>query len=294
MAINKSNGPVVVGGVGGSGTRVIAELLSLFSFYLGDDLNKAGDNLTYTLLFKRRKWFYEKRNDKEAITTGLRLFSKVMCSQKALAPDELRFLIRAVREMMVDGHNHDGEGRGLWPFMRLNRILFRGAKKYYDYAGWGWKEPNTHLLIPFLAGYFENLKYLFVMRNGLDMAFSKNQQQVYNWGPAFDVELPGALDEMPAASLKYWVRANDQAIRNGMLLGRDKFLLVNFDEMCKYPEIEVPKITSFLGIRPDPDILDRACRLPVKPKSAGRYKEHNLDQFDPEDISYVRSLGFEI
>ena len=31
--------PVVVGGVGGSGTRVIAQLLKTIGFYMGSDLN---------------------------------------------------------------------------------------------------------------------------------------------------------------------------------------------------------------------------------------------------------------
>ncbi len=45
------NGPVIIGGIGGSGTRVVAEILTLFGYFMGHDLNSAGDILTYTLLF---------------------------------------------------------------------------------------------------------------------------------------------------------------------------------------------------------------------------------------------------
>ena len=45
--------PVAIGGVGGSGTRLIAQLLMEVGFYLGDDLNEANDTLWFTLLFKR-------------------------------------------------------------------------------------------------------------------------------------------------------------------------------------------------------------------------------------------------
>ena len=61
-------GPVVIGGVGGSGTRVLAEILSLFGFYLGNDLNGAKDNLVYTLLFKRPNWFYRNKDNRKIIT----------------------------------------------------------------------------------------------------------------------------------------------------------------------------------------------------------------------------------
>ena len=44
--------PVAIGGVGGSGTRLIANCLEELNYYIGSDLNKAKDNLWFTLLFK--------------------------------------------------------------------------------------------------------------------------------------------------------------------------------------------------------------------------------------------------
>lgn len=37
--------PVAIGGVGGSGTRVVAEIVRSLGYYLGGDLNSANDNL---------------------------------------------------------------------------------------------------------------------------------------------------------------------------------------------------------------------------------------------------------
>ena len=61
-------GPVVIGGVGGSGTRVIAEILRELKFFIGNDLNGPLDNLTYTLLFKRKKWYYKNYNNRKNYT----------------------------------------------------------------------------------------------------------------------------------------------------------------------------------------------------------------------------------
>lgn len=44
---------VVVGGVGGSGTRWVAHVLAALGIHMGLDQNESLDNLTYTLLFKR-------------------------------------------------------------------------------------------------------------------------------------------------------------------------------------------------------------------------------------------------
>ena len=46
--------PIAIGGVGGSGTRVIASILKEVGIYIGGDLNHANDNLWFTLLFKHR------------------------------------------------------------------------------------------------------------------------------------------------------------------------------------------------------------------------------------------------
>ena len=48
-------GPCAIGGLGGSGTRVVAQILRDVGIFMGTDLNGANDNLWFTLLFKRPK-----------------------------------------------------------------------------------------------------------------------------------------------------------------------------------------------------------------------------------------------
>ncbi|MCK4821383.1 hypothetical protein KA005_36800 [bacterium] len=45
-------GPTVIGALGGSGTRLVSEILIHSSVYFGQDLNIANDNLLFTYLFK--------------------------------------------------------------------------------------------------------------------------------------------------------------------------------------------------------------------------------------------------
>ena len=78
----------------------------------------------------------------------------------------------------------------------------------------------------------------------------------------------------------------------GKQLGNQKFLLVNFDELCSKPSEGVKKIADFLQINPPGELLAEASRLPVIPGTTGRYKEHNLNLFDPEDLSFLKDLGF--
>ena len=284
--------PVIIGGVGGSGTRVVAEIISHLGFYIGDDLNPAKDNLWFLLLFKRPRWFRRARHDKNKIFTGLSLLSKAMLHQAGPEWAELRFLIRAVLEIAIFGHNYKGDGRGFWPFVRAWNMVARQPKMPMNQSRWGWKEPNSHIYLEYLAAYFSNIKYIHTIRHGLDMAFSKNQQQLYNWGTIIGLELPKSRSDVPSASLKYWIRSNRRVMEIGQKLGDQKFLVVNFDRLCLTPKSEIQKIVSFLNIEPDAEELEALKRIPQKPKSLGRYRTHNISQFDPADLSALENLGF--
>jgi hypothetical protein len=124
------------------------------------------------------------------------------------------------------------------------------------------------------------------------MAFSENQQQLYNWGPILGLELPKSRFDEPAASLKYWIKSNRRVMEIGEKLGGQKFLVVNFDRLCLSPKSEIQKIVSFLNIEPGAENLATVYRIPQRPKSLGRYRAHNISQFDPADLNEIENLGF--
>ena len=202
MTENYSNGPVIIGGVGGSGTRVVAEILANLGFFIGNDLNAASDYHLYTLIFKRKKWFSKNCNKPEALTRGLKLIEKAMTAQLPLSIGDFFYLSHAALAMSYQGHNHLGKGKGSWPFKRLSKAFSQHACLSAKHIGWGWKEPNSHLLIDLFPGCFQNFRYIHTIRHGLDMAFSKNQQQLFNWHALFDVPIPQKNTEIPSASFK--------------------------------------------------------------------------------------------
>ena len=284
--------PVIIGGVGGSGTRVVAQIVRQLGYYIGDDLNSAKDNLWFLVLFKRPRWFCGARHDKNDIYTGLRLLSKAMLRQAGPGWSELRFLIRAVLEISIFGHNYNGDGRGIWPFVRAWNMVAGKPETNFNPIRWGWKEPNSHIYLEYLADYFGAIKYIHTIRHGLDMAFSENQQQLYNWGPLYGLELPVSKSGVPAASLKYWIKSNRRAMQIGEKLGDRKFLVVNFDRLCVSPKSEITKIVRFLSVDPGAEILAALCRIPQRPKSLGRFRAHNIGRFDATDLNELENLGF--
>jgi hypothetical protein len=124
------------------------------------------------------------------------------------------------------------------------------------------------------------------------MAFSLNQQQLYNWGPILGLELPKSRSDEPAASLKYWIKSNRRAMAIGEKIGDKKFLIVNYDRLCLSPRSEIQRIVSFLEIKKDAENLAEVTRIPKIPKSLGRFRVHNINQFNPADLNEIEGMGF--
>jgi hypothetical protein len=94
----------------------------------------------------------------------------------------------------------------------FEQLIFNSDQlKLSNYIGWGWRNPLSHIYLDFLSQYFKNLKYIFIIRNGLDMAYSNNQNQLINWGSFFNVSIPkspnlrklGILDKGESKSHKF-------------------------------------------------------------------------------------------
>jgi len=297
-----NNSPVAIGGVGGSGTRVVARILVSLGYYMGDDLNNALDNLSFTFLFKRPKWFMRNRGNldkilrmadvfrKSELSTGRYSFIEYMAVFHAMA--EWFFNAGRYRIQRGDVSAFEWWKRGVqWAWKRFIHIVGGSARSMEDYKGWGWKEPNTHVFLEQICRKFSDLKYIHVIRHGLDMALSKHRSGVFLWGSLYGVEVPVNDDNLPAKMLRYWYAANSRAIESGHnLLGR-RFFLLNFDKLCVSPEEEIKRLVEFLEIECSEKKFRELCSIPQIPASSGRYRD-NIGIFNEKEMEMVREFGF--
>lgn len=277
--------PVIVGGVGGSGTRLVARLLMDLGLYLGEHLNESNDNLWFTLLLKRPFWYaYAAEHRPEDIAMALRILQKRLSTNEPLSAEEIR-AVRLAAGHALEGSQADAE-------RMAGTLIERGHIDFSSYAGWGWKEPNSHIYLPYLDHSFPNFRYIHVMRNGLSMAYSANQQQLQNWGVLFGVHVPKEEALLPKASLQYWIRSHQRIVRFREEVMGERLLLLNYDRLCARPEIELTRLAAFLGVSL-PDIGALASRV-KPPTSLDRYKREDLSIYDEAELEAVRQLGFEV
>lgn len=276
---------IAVGGSGGSGTRVVAQILMGAGIFIGDYLNTAYDNLIFTRLFKNPEWF--KGSSNADIEKRFTIFEKYMTNKRLSARETIRFLkaVKGTPKYKVS----------LQFYSRLiSKILLN--KDHAERYIWAWKEPNTQIYIKYIAEFFNNIKYVHVIRHGLDMAYSSKKQQLKNWGYKFGLQYNklDSEDDLAIKKLDYWAKINKYVISEGEKLLKDRFYLLNYNKLCESPDIEVPRLIKFLDLDLEEDTIRKLVSIPKVPSTNMRYKQKNINIFPKSLLADVEELGFNI
>jgi hypothetical protein len=283
-------GPVVVGGLGGSGTRAIAEAFARAGIFMGSQLNPSHDHLCFTLLCKRPRWLPERLlgpRPSTEIIEALDVMERLMTG-RPLDRAQLRILADAAADMASWGHDADGAMRGSAGF----RIAADAIDSTPPAPGWwGWKEPNSHLVLPELVAAFPDLRYVHVLRHPLDMAFAANVNQLVTWGPSFGIRAESDREVARANSqLAWWLASTAMALETGRNLGR-RFAVLRFEDFCRDPAGLLTDTLKELEI----DLGAGAAVEHVKPPaSTGRWRDHPWTELDPELLERARGLGYHV
>lgn len=277
----EDSAPLVIGGLGGSGTRLVVSLMRHMGVFFGGELNESLDNLWFSLLFVRRSILLKSDREIEQLCW---MFANAM--RHGVEVDvELRAQLQEAR---------DNDRSPVLPpelLAQAAESMLRTPPVDRRHEHWGWKEPNSHILLPQLELGFPQMRFVYVVRNGLDMAFSDNQNQLrYLWG---DLLLEGGSEPTPRNALKYWVAAHKRMMGfQERLGGRLHFL--SFDRLCQDPEGELEALREFAGIQVSKKKISQLAGTVRAPATSGRFRERDLTQFDPADIAYVKAMGFDV
>ena len=271
------NQPIAIGGVGGSGTRLVAEIVKQLGYFIGDDLNHANDNLLFTLLFKDIELWECTDND---FTTRYELLENIIARGIGPTDTQKKLLNSCINER--EQHNKE------WLEERANKAIKNNIHTTKNL--WGWKEPNTHIFLPQILKHNHKIKYIHVMRNGLDMAYSKNQNQLKLWGEKLLGYKPTIT---PDESLKYWIAVHKK-ILDLQQLQPEKIIIINYDELSSGSQSEMDKIVQFTGIDVTPKKLSLLQELCIPQNTTARYKNFNNDFVTQEQYHFLKNLGFQI
>ncbi|APX14309.1 sulfotransferase [Tateyamaria omphalii] len=275
---------MAIGGLGGSGTRLFATVLQAAGFDIGTTLNRALDNLWFSILFKRAAWVQQTGRagleDREVADT-IHLFYRASTSglQSALLPHDIELLDHLSATVHPNGPWKAGPRAPLIDKLRTSK----GAAQLRP---WGWKEPNTHVFLPHLNHHVPGLRYIHIVRDGLDMALTTKTWQMRHWSHVFGLSQDG---DMQHRQLRFWTVANRAAITFGQAYMPGRFLLVDYDDFCVRPAPHLARLWSFLGVpHGEVDVVD------VAPTSIGRGRAMDLSGFAAADVLAAAALQDEV
>ena len=223
--------PVVIGAMGGSGTRVLVPILQLAGFWMGN-------------------WVSEHTQD--AMAT--------------------RYLLQhAFPELVKHGENIDGSYIEL--FSRLI-LAHRQGMPEAD-GSWGWKNPRSMWIIPFLAKCYPDMKYIHVIRDGRDMALTKNNNLLNKHG-SFLLADNQCKNDPVNSQLKLWALGNRRAWDTGHQFLGENYMLLDYDRLCSHPKAELNKLFKHLDIEPDEKLMVASEGLISPSNGVGRWqRSHN-------------------
>ena len=204
--MNFRNDPVVIGAIGGSGTRVFARIARHAGLFMGNDLNQEEDSQPFIDFYNVWVPLYIQKlyNHNESVSAALKT------------------------------DFFDCVERHIYGIENPDQI-------------WGIKNPKAIHMLPLWHDIFPNMKFIHVVRNGLDIVYSKNQGQFQCYKDlVFDRRTENVYGK-PGIIL-FWSRVNQLAAEYGKTYLKDKYLIIRFEDLCNNPQFSVQKIFEFLEV----------------------------------------------
>lgn len=143
-----------------------------------------------------------------------------------------------------------------------------------DAVAWGWKEPRSIYLMRYFDRAMPTFRFVHYLRDGRDMAFSENQNQLRKHG---NVVLDAEQEDLdrPLQSIAVWAKVNTWAADYGEQTLGDRYLQVRFEDLCSEPGATARRVFDFFELEGDAEGLAEAAVRP--PSTLGRWREEKSD-----------------
>jgi hypothetical protein len=226
--------PIIIGGTGGSGTRAVQTLFEKAGFFMGSKLNDSKDYIALDTYLNNT--IPSLLDHTHSVEYALETLPAGFRNDKI---KRLRTLSSAVRDEAPEASE-----------------------------GWGWKHPRAIYLLPLLLKIHPHMTFVHVVRDGRDMALSKNQQQLTSfYKHLYSRSLP--TDDLKLPSIAMWQKVNLEATRwASQALGK-RYILLRFEELCASPDAVIRQLFTRIGAG-EMDVEAAAASVKM-PDSVGRF-----------------------
>ena len=286
--------PVVIGCNGGSGSRVLAEISRELGIYMGIQDNQTLDNIWFpSFFFDGITYFFDNlAPQRSEIFEALELFEDLMFSPFVSIERMIEARMKWFGFMLKMQKHHTNYVFKSSRFQKIYQLQSSDILSESMFNHWGWKEPISHFYLKYLNEHFPNMRYIHLLRNGLDMAYTKNFMHYWLLAKFYKIQIPQNVTLRPKAYLNIWLRSNLTTIEECQKLLKERFIIIKFEELCTKPVEQIKKIASFLNINCSDDKIIKLANSVKCPTTIGRYKAKDLSIFSPGEITALNKFGY--
>lgn len=139
---------------------------------------------------------------------------------------------------------------------------------------WGWKAPRNLLLLPLLDECVPNLRFIHLVRDGRDMAFSTNQNQCQKHG---DVVLDAQESTLPTylRSIAFWRHTNLAVAAYGATRMSGRYLSLCYEDLLVWEVGAIASLAHFLDLSVE-DLVPLKSQARPNP-GVGRWRQQPAD-----------------
>ncbi|TAK51497.1 MAG: sulfotransferase [Gammaproteobacteria bacterium] len=136
---------------------------------------------------------------------------------------------------------------------------------------WGFKNPRTMLILPFLDQILKDMKFIHVIRDGRDVSLGNPFVTNNRYVPAFLAsEERGLCPE--EQMILFWGRSNQAAAEYGNQNMKDRYLQIRWEDLCREPLRQTEEICRFAEC--SKGNISELARVVRTPASLGRWKTY--------------------
>ncbi|QGY46567.1 hypothetical protein GM418_23775 [Maribellus comscasis] len=275
--------PIIISGLSGSGTRVVVRILEEVKFSFGYDVNISKDDLSFTLLFKLPKHYFKYFEQQSDYVKKIMSIHNKLLLNKRLNLSDLYQILKLSLLHIIQFRRY----KPTWIFSRVKNIFFNRISPIDPI--WGWKEPHSVPFLPDIKLFYPNSKFILIIRNGLDMVYSKNDQQFYNYAHYFGLD---SRDESPRNRFELWYRFNKYAIEKGKELFKENFLIIYYENIANLNYKTLKKTIEFIGGLDTDEAIKTLKKEISNPGTINRYKDYDQNWISSEILSKLEEIGY--
>lgn len=163
----------------------------------------------------------------------------------------------------------------------VNQICLARSRKL-GFSRWADKTPHFSFQVPLIASLFPNAKFIFIYRDGRDVANSLLERK---WGP----------NNIWAAA-KYWGTCCNALIESENIIPKNRLLSIRYENLLEAPEPILQRLLEFLEYQATNEQIEQMASR-VRGNNSNKWKttlsEKSIQIFERTAGDVLRKLGYE-